>query len=466
MFGYGHPLVPRLPEPPESAEDFLHAVVRDDIEFVLAMFVNIDGKPCCKLVPAAAVPELLEEGLGFAGHAAGAIGQSPADPDLVAVPDVSTYTVLPWRTGLAAVMCDPHVGGAPWPYAPRVILRRGLAALADRGMQFKVGAEPEYFLVRRTPGGGIAVADDEDTAELPCYDARGLGRSLDHVAAVSRALTALGWGNYSNDHEDANGQFEHDFAYADALVTADRVILFRYLVQMLAREAGLLATFMPKPFGHLTGSGLHLHMSLWDRASGSELFRGSNDARGLGMSDLGYSFIGGVLAHAPGVVGFGCPTVNSYKRLAARDATASGSSWAPTWATYGGNNRTQMLRVPAPGRVEARCVDSAANPYLAMTALLAAGLDGIDHGMDPGAPNEANLERDGGRGGAPVHSALPATLADAAAAVSADPVLREAFGKVSGGEFVDYYAQLKQSEFDAYHRRVGDWEIERYLTAF
>ncbi|MFD9908780.1 type III glutamate--ammonia ligase [Streptomyces sp. NPDC059063] len=463
MFGYGDAALPRLPEPPRTQEDFLDAVVRDGIEFVLAMFVTVEGKPCCKLVPAAAVPQLLHEGLGFAGHAAGAMGQSPADPDLVAVPDVSTYTPLPWRTGLAVVQCDPHVAGTPWPYAPRVILRRTLDALADRGMDFKVGAEPEYFLVRRTPDGSVAVADDEDTADVPCYDARGLGRSLDHVTAVSRALTAMGWGNYSNDHEDANGQFEHDFGYADALVTADRVVVFRHLVQMLAREAGLLATFMPKPFGHLTGSGLHLHMSLWDRASGAELFLGANDGRGLGMSDLAYAFIGGVLAHAPGVVAFGCPTVNSYKRLSVRDATASGSSWAPGFATYGGNNRTQMLRVPAPGRVEARCVDSAANPYLAMTALLAAGLDGIDRGIDPGAPDETNLES---AAAPPGVLPLPATLSEAAYAVSGDVVLREAFGKVEGGEFVDYYAQLKQAEFAEYHRRVGAWEIERYLTAF
>lgn len=447
--------------PPRSAEEFVRAVERDGIEFVLAMFVNVDGRPCCKLVPAAAVPRLLADGVGFAGHAVGSIGQSPADPDVVAVPDVTSYSVLPWRTGLAVVQCDPHVNGAPWPYAPRVILRRALAELAGRGMVLKVGAEPEYFLLRRTADGGIAVADPEDTGPRPCYDARGLGRSLDHVAEVSRALVRLGWGNYSNDHEDAHGQFEHNFDYADALVTADRVVLFRYLVQMLARDAGLIASFMPKPFGHLTGSGLHLHLSLWG-TGGEELFLDEGDARGLGVSALGYAFIGGVLAHAPGVVGFTCPTVNSYKRLGARGDTASGSSWAPTYATYGGNNRTQLLRVPAPGRVEARCVDSSANPYLATAALLAAGLDGVDRSADPGPPNEADLEAAEAQpsSGAP----LPATLAEAAEAVRRDAVLRAAFGKAGEGEFVDFYARSKHEEFAEYHRAVGGWEVDRYLT--
>ena len=223
-----------------------------------------------------------------------------------------------------------------------------------------VGAEAEYFLVRRTPGGGITVADPMDEANAPCYDARALTRMFDHITTVSRHMNALGWANYANDHEDANGQFEQNFRYADPLTTADRVIVFRYMVHTLAAQAGMLATFMPKPFTHLTGNGLHMHLSLWD-GDGAELFADAADGRGLGVSSLGYSFIAGLLEHAEALTAVACPTVNSYKRLAA-PAPNSGAAWSPTYATYGGNDRTHMLRVPEPGRVEDRCIDGSANP--------------------------------------------------------------------------------------------------------
>ncbi|MEV4173379.1 type III glutamate--ammonia ligase [Nonomuraea sp. NPDC049709] len=445
--------------PPRDAEELAAAIARDGVEFLLVMFVNLHGKPCAKLVPAGTAGLLMREGIGFAGHAADGLGQSPADPDVVAMPDPGSYMPAPWQDGLAVVQCDLRVEGEPWPYAPRVILKRQLDRLAARGMVFKAGAEPEYFLLERDEAGRLKVADPLDDAGSPCYDARAASRNFAHLAAVSRAMNRLGWENYSNDHEDANGQFEHNFGYADALTTADRVIFLRYMVHMLARREGKIATFMPKPFGHLTGNGLHLHLSLWGD-DGVELFAGQ-DAHGLGLSGLGRSFVAGVLEHAPGLMALTCPTVNSYKRLGAGAATASGSSWAPGYATYGGNNRTQMLRVPAPGRVEARCVDGAANPYLALAGLLAAGLDGIDRQLDPGPPNPHNLEHDGQGRGKP----LPRTLVHAVAELSEDAVLRAALGKVPGGEYCDYYAAVKQEEFAAYHSQITDWELHRYLLA-
>src|SRR6204780_1057454 len=281
----------------ESAADLIAATERDGVEFLFAMFVDMHGKPCAKMVPVPAIEGLMTDGAGFAGFAAGPMGQVPSSPDILAIPDLSSYMPAPWRPGLGIIQCDPTVLGEPWPFAPRVILRRQLQRLADLGYALKVGAEAEYFLVRRTDDGGIAVADPQDQAAAPCYDARALTRMYDHLTTVSRHMNTLGWANYANDHEDANGQFEQNFRYADPLTTADRVIVFRYMVHSLAAQAGMLATFMPKPFSHLTGNGLLLHLSLWDE-DGASVFAEDADPRGLGVSRLGYSFIGGLLDHA------------------------------------------------------------------------------------------------------------------------------------------------------------------------
>ena len=360
------------------------------------------------------------------------------------------------------MQCDPTVEGEPWPFAPRVILRRQLDRLAERGMTLMCGAEAEYFLVNRTGQGGISVADAKDTAANPCYDARGLLRMYDHLSAVSRHLNSLGWGNYANDHEDANGQFEQNFHYADAMTTADRLILFRYLVHSLAEEAGMQATFMPKPFAELTGSGLHVHLSLW--ADGEELFVDPADGRGLGLSKMAYGFIGGLMDHAVASAAVTCPTVNSYKRMGA-PAPNSGATWAPSYVAYGGNNRTHMLRVPEPGRVENRGVDGSANPYLAFTVLLAAGLDGMDTGADPGEPNTANLyELSASDLATRGLTALPPTLLHAADALVGDEVVRAALGRTGDRSYADYFAAVKRDEFMRYHATVSPWEIDRYLT--
>src|SRR5580704_8312368 len=361
----------------------------DGVRLFFAMFVDMHGKPCAKMIPVEATDVLTGGGAGFAGFAAGPMGQSPADPDMIAVPDPASYTLTPWQPVLAVLQCDIHVEGQPWLYPPRLILKRMLDKVRDRGLVYNVGCEAEYFLVRRRDGGGVELADPLDTAEAPCYDAKGLTRMFGHLSTVSTYMNQLGWANYANDHEDANGQFEQNFAFADALTTADRVILFRYMVHSIAHAAGLQATFMPKPFADLTGSGMHTHLSLWNDR-GDALFEADDDPRGLGLSPLGYQFIGGILDHATALVAVTCPTVNSYKRMGAA-APNSGATWAPAYAAYGGNNRTHMLRVPEPGRVENRCVDGTANPYLAFAAIGAAGMDGIDRALDPGEPNRDDL---------------------------------------------------------------------------
>jgi glutamine synthetase len=451
---------------PDVEGDLATRAAADGVEFFFAMFVDMHGKPCAKMIPVEAIDVLTGGGAGFAGFAAGPMGQSPADPDMIAMPDPASYTLVPWQPGLAVLQCDIHVEGEPWPYAPRLILKGVLEKARQRGLEYNVGCEAEYFLVRRQEAGGIDVADPLDRSAAPCYDAKGLTRMFDHLTTVSKYMNQLGWANYANDHEDANGQFEQNFAYSDALTSADRLIFFRYMVHTVAHQAGLAATFMPKPFADLTGSGLHLHSSIWDAKSGAELFADPSDSRGLGLSEMAYHYIGGLIEHGPALAGVTCPTVNSYKRFGV-GAPQSGATWAPAYATYGGNNRTQMLRVPDGGRVENRACDGSANPYLAMAAQLAAGLDGVDRSLDPGEPNRDNLHvlpagEVAGRG---IRS-LPPTLLHAMDELVADDVLRDALGKTPDGDYIDYYAKVKREEFHAWHSVVSDWEVERYLTLF
>jgi glutamine synthetase len=431
----------------------LAALAHDsETKFILALFVDLRGKPCAKLVPVEAVDLLATEGVGFAGYAVGAIGQEPKDPDLMAIPDPASFTSIPFiKDGLAIVHCDPHVNGEPWPYAPRIILKSLIQRAADAGFEPWVGAEVEYFLLHRNTDGSLSVADPADTAAQPCYDARGVTRMYDHLTAISAAMNQLGWSNYANDHEDGNGQFEQNFEFSDALTTADRVVTLRYLLSVIAAERGMVATFMPKPFAEKTGSGLHLHMSL--TTGGTPVFPADVDERGLGLSDTAYAFVGGILEHACALQAVVAPTVNSYKRTGAT-STSSGASWAPRTPTYGGNDRTHYIRVPDNARVELRGGDGSANPYLAIAAALGAGIDGIKRSTDPGAVG-------GGTSGRP----LPQTLLHAVDEFEADPVITGVLDAAGDG-VASYYANVKRDEFFSYHSAVAPWEIDNYLTAF
>jgi glutamine synthetase len=451
---------------PTTAADIRSYCDANNIAFVFAQFVEMHGKPNAKLVPVTHLEELLEDGAGFAGFAAGDIGQRPNDPDLAAMPDPRSFTPLPWQPEIARLACDVYVNGEPWPYCPRTIQRNQLDRATALGYEFKIGAELEYFLLRRGEDGSLAPADVHDVLDQPCYDMRALTRNLDFVTEVARNLDTLGWDNYATDHEDANGQFEQNFAYADALTTCDRAIFFRYMVESLATNRGLIATFMPKPFSHLTGNGCHLHMSLW--RDGENVFEAAprEDSNGLGLSREAYHFIGGLRAHARAYIALTAPTVNSYKRLTV--GARSGSAWAPVYISYGSNNRTQMLRVPAPGRIEDRTVDGSCNPYLAATAILAAGLDGIERGLDPGAPTgELNLhELDADERIARGIEALPSNLLDATRELEGDDVLRAALGHSDREDYVDYYVAVKKAEWEEAHAQVTDWELRRYLQLF
>ena len=451
---------------PGSVEEVRTLVDEMGIEFVFAQFVEMYGKPNAKLVPATHLEDVFAEGAGFAGFAAGELGQGPHDPDIAAMPDPASFTPVPWQPNLARFACDVYVDGEPWPYCPRTILKGTMERARERGLVFKIGMEPEFFLTRRTEDGGVEVADPLDTLDRPCYDMKALTRQYDFISTLSNYESQLGWDNYANDHEDANGQFESNFRFADAVTTADRIIFFRYMVHSLAQQRGLEATFMPKPFSHLTGNGLHMHMSLWDVDTDTNLFEDPSDARGLGISALGYRFLGGLLQHAAAYIAVTAPTVNSYKRLIV-GAPTSGATWSPVYVAYGRNNRTQMIRTPAPGRFEDRTIDGAANPYLAAAVILAAGLDGIDREIDPGDPNEGNMyetsEEELRERGIQL---LPGNLLDAVRNLRADDTLREALGETREGDYLDYYCDVKEREWRDYHEQVSDWEIRKYLSLF
>jgi len=434
------------------------------VEFYFAQFVDMYGRPSAKLVPAEYLDDLVSDGAGFAGFAAGEIGQLPSDPDIAAIPDLESFTPVPWEPSLARFACNVTVDGEEWPYDPRTILRRQLEKARTKGYEFMMGLELEYFLLKSDGNGGIQIADALDDLEKPCYDLRGLTRNYEFLRRVSNYVNGLGWGNYANDHEDANGQFEQNFTYNNALTSCDRAIFFRYMVHTLAQQQGLLATFMPKPFTDLTGNGCHFHMSLWD--GDTNLFLDEDDARGLGLSETAYHFIGGLKKHAKAYSAVTAPTVNSYKRLKL-GSTSSGATWSPVWISYGYNNRTQMLRIPAPGRVEDRTVDGSTNPYLAATVILAAGIDGIENRIDPGEPNSDNLysiphDELRARG----LETLPSNLLQATMELERDDVIREALGEARNEDYVDYFIKVKREEWNRYHEQVTPWEIKEYLTRF
>jgi glutamine synthetase len=444
---------PRAASAPAADASLAELARTDGVQFIMATFTTLLGKPCSKLVPVAEADALQSDGVGFAGYAAGAMGQLPRDPDIIAVPDVCSYAALPFvRPGLAMVHCDPHVEGVLHPFAPRAILRGAIADAARDGLRMETGAELEYFLVTRDEHGRVRPADAADRADQPCYDARGLTRMYEHLTSVSGAMAMLGWGPYASDHEDGNGQFEQNFTYADAMTTADRVVTARYVIQMLAEQRGMTATFMPKPWSDRTGNGMHLHLSLWNGDEPQFPAACSDDRYGLGLSPLGYSFVGGLLAHAPGLQALVAPTVNSYKRTGAQ-TTNSGATWAPAGASFGGNDRTHMVRVPDSHRVELRAGDGSACSYLAIAGALAAGLDGVRRELDPG---ELGAQA----------AATPRTLLDAVHAFENDPLCTALLDGPTGGTGVaDYYVELKREEFYRWHSVVSDWEIDHYLTA-
>lgn len=424
----------------------------DGVAFVAVQWVDVHGAAKAKLVPRAAWAACCEPGAGagFAGFANHGFGVGPEHPELLAVPDPATVTVLPHRPDTAVAFCTIHDGAAVAPGDARAILARQQAAGAERGLLPVAGIEPEFFLLTRDAAGALVPFDDLDDLDKPCYDLGALLRSKPLLADIVATMQELDWGVSALDHEDANGQFEINFGHAPALTTADRFTLLRTVIADIAGTHGAIATFMPKPLTGRTGSGAHVHLSAQD-ADGRNAFLDHDDPRGLGLSGVAYAFIAGVLDHARALSALTMPTVNSYRRLHASGG-ASGATWSPDTIRYGGNNRTAMIRVPGPGRFENRAVDGSCNAYLALAGIIAAGLDGVDRALDPGAPTAGAETRPGdGR--------LPRTLADALDALEQDAVLRGALGDAAMGELV----AVKRAEWGSYMESVTAWEQDAYL---
>jgi glutamine synthetase len=393
------------------------------------------------------------------------MGQDASSHDMMARVDLASYTPLPWKPGFARFAADLHVDGKPFPFCSRVNLKRVLGEVRAAGYVFNVGVEPEHFLVTRREDGRIEPWDPArvDNLAKPCYDFKGLAAASDYLRDMNDALKKLDWGAYQSDHEDANAQYEINFKYADALTTADRFIFFKMLASETARQYEAIATFMPKPFSDRTGSGAHMHYHLADAEGGRNLFAADQDRRGLGLSELGYHFLGGVLAHARALCTITSPTVNCYKRLQIGQgiySARSGYTWTPAYITYGDNNRTQMIRTPDAGHVEDRTVSSAFNPYLGFAAYLYAGLDGIKRRLDPGDPNLGNMyamsQEEMARRNIRV---LPQSLNEALDELEKDQVIQAALGPI-----YPEFLKVKRLEWNDYHRQVSPWEVERYLT--
>ena len=437
----------------------------EGIEYLLVQFVDLHGAPKVKMVPSEMVEDVINPGAGFAGGAVWGMGQDASSHDMMARIDPATCTPLPWEHAMARFAADLYVDDRPFPFCPRVNLKRVLEEVRKAGYVFNVGVEPEHFLVTRGEDGSLQPWDPAkvDTLAKPCYDFKGLAAACEYLRDMNDALRRLEWGVYQSDHEDANAQYEINFKYADALTTADRFIFFKMLAGETARQYGAIATFMPKPFSDRTGSGAHMHYHLADAETGKNLFADDKDRRGMGLSELAYHFLGGVLTHARALCAVTSPTVNCYKRLQIGQgltSSRSGFTWTPAYVTYGDNNRTQMIRTPGPGHVEDRTVSSAFNPYLAFVSYLAAGMDGIQRKLDPGEPNLGNmyamtLEEMAQR----KIQVLPQSLDEALDELDKDAVIQSALGPI-----YQEFHKLKRAEWNDYHRQVTAWEVERYLT--
>jgi glutamine synthetase len=451
-----------LPRPSLDAPSAVADLVDRRVRYALASFVDAHGVSKAKSVPIEHAHDMLGGSELFTGAALDGVPQAVNDDEVSARPDLASATVLPWRPDTCWMASDLYLHDEPFAACSRGILRRVLDQAAELGFRVNVGVETEFYVLREGEN-GLEPASARDTLEKPCYDVRYLLDNQPWVDELVTSMRGLGWDVYSFDHEDGNGQFETDFAYADAMTTADRVVFFRLMAGEIARRHGLIATFMPKPFSNRTGSGAHINLSLADLDAAGNLFAEPDDPRVAGLSSLGYSFIAGVLRHAGAVSALVAPTVNSYKRLVAQGAM-SGYTWAPIQVSYGRNNRTNMIRVPmGGGRIECRAADISMNPYLATALVVAAGLEGIREGLDPGEPCQEDMYRH-----TPAELAakgmtmLPRTLSEAVDALEADSLAETVLGPLMHRSFCD----LKRAEWHEYHAHVSDWEIRRYLHLF
>lgn len=447
---------------PQTAAQLQQQLRDRGVRFAVAGYTDLHGNLKGKLVPIDHLPNMVRGSELFTGAALDGLPQDVSDQELSAHPDLASATVLPTHPEVAILLSDLYVGDQEFGASTRNMLNRQVRQAAQLGYRFNLGVETEFFVLREG-NTSMESGSDRDLLDKPCYTIPSALDNLAWLGELVEDMNDLGWDVYSFDHEDARGQFEVDFQYADALTMADRVVLLRLLANEVARKHGLFASFMPKPFADRTGSGAHFNMSLADLGSGSNLFETDHDERGADLSDLGYHFAAGILRHAAAICAVIAPTVNSYKRLVPR-GSMSGSTWAPVFVSCGNNNRTNMLRIPlGGGRVECRAVDASCNPHLAAAMLLAAGLEGIRERLEPDSFHTENLyQLDAAEVEQQGLKFLPRSLAEAIDGFEQDPLAHEVCGDAFVGAFVDY----KRQEWQSYQSAITQWELDRYLKFF
>ncbi len=435
------------------------------VKYGIASYVDMHGASKGKFVPVDHFNQMFAGSELFTGAAIDGVPQDISDDEVAAMPDMASMQQCQWNPELAWFASDLYLNGEPFEACSRNILKRQLDKAAAMGFTFNLGIETEFFLLRQNEAGKPEPLSSRDTLDKPCYDIPTMMDNLPIIDELVKGMDDMGWGVYSFDHEDANGQFEIDFNYTDALTMADRLVYFRLFANEIARKHGAFASFMPKPFANKTGSGAHFNMSLASSETGENLFevKPEDDRYDCGVSELAYQFIGGVLRHAKAISAVVAPTVNSYKRLV-RKGSMSGSTWAPVFCCYGNNNRTNMLRIPGAGsRVECRAADISCNPYLSTALILAAGLEGIENAIDPGKPHTENMYNYSDQEIADAKiDMLPRTLSEATDAIESDPLAMAVFGPDMHKAFIEF----KRDEWDSYHNTVSDWEMKRYLRLF
>ena len=408
------------------------------IKYFLISFVDLFGVLRSKLVPAQAIGAMQKDGAGFAGFATW-LDMTPADSDMFGVPDPNSLIQLPWNKEVGWLASDLYMDGKPVKASPRVMLKEQIKKMSQKKLQMKSGVECEYFLISED---GSSIADKRDIQSKPCYDQSALMRRYNLIKEICDCMITMGWKPYQNDHEDANGQFEMNWDYSDALVTADRHVFFKYMVKTLAEKHGLRATFMPKPFSNLTGNGCHAHVSVWN----GKINKFLDNKDKLGLSKLAYNFLGGIMNNTQALSAFFNPTINSYRRINA-PPTKSGATWSPSSISYTGNNRTHMIRIPDKGRFELRLMDGSANPYLLQAGIIAAGLEGINKRLNPGRPLHCNMYEDYKK--YPNLPKLPDELDQSLEKLKNNKDMNNAFGK----DTINSYIKLRASEINEFKQK-------------
>lgn len=444
-----------------TQEDVLHALDEHHVKFVVLWFTDITGIVKNVTIPRHRVERIFEHGLSFDGSSIEGFARI-AESDMVLKPDLSTFAVLPWEGAdvssarLICTVCTPQ--GDPFIGDPRNALQRVLKHAAEMGYSFKTGVELEFFLFRNDkekPQFPLTPHDESSYFDISNDFSHGIRRKMVDT------LTSLGISVDSAHHEIGFGQHEVDLEYTDALTCADNVLTARVALRTVAQHSQLYCTFMPRPAAMLPGSGMHTHQSLHDIQTDSNVF--ANPDHEYGLSDTARYFLAGQLAHARAMCAVLAPLVNSYKRIGV-------SFEAPMYAAWGHVNRggAAAIRVPhiVPGqeahtRLEIRCPDPSANPYLAFTVMLAAGLDGIEQRMTlPDAMEESLVRQERSR--LRQRQTLPFSLGEALDALEQDDVITGALGPYIS----DRYLDAKRQELDDYNRQVTAWELERYITRF